>query len=257
MYHHEFVEFRRDDDGRATEAIVAGISFKRRNLAGEGKRTFTINPIGPIDRLRKIALASEPPQERGDFRESDLVDLASLDDSLKFDIRYASSNNFMQTPFYTMPKALMQRPAAEALVQAHRSLRRHGLGLMIHDTYRPWHVTKMFWDATPESMKHFVANAAEGSRHNRGCAADVTLFDLATGKPVEMTGQYDEFSERSYPDYVGGTSLQRWHRELLRDVMEAQGFTVYEYEWWHFDYKAWRQYRIENRTFEEILGGSQ
>ncbi len=178
MYHDEFVQFRRDETGGATEAIVAGISFKRRQLAGESGRTFAINPLGPADRLRAIALAAQPPQEKGEFRDSDLVDLASLDDSLKFDIRYASDNNFMQMPFYTMPKALMQRPAAESLVRAHRSLSRHGYGLMIHDTYRPWHVTKMFWDATPESMKHFVANAAEGSRHNRGCAADVTLFDL-------------------------------------------------------------------------------
>ena len=58
----------------------------------------------------------------------------------------------------------MQRPAAEALVRAHDWLKQRGYGLLIHETYRPWHVTKMFWDATPESMKHFVANAAEGSR---------------------------------------------------------------------------------------------
>lgn len=254
MYHGEEVQFVRDASGRATAAIVAGIAFPRRSVAGEGTRTFTINPLGPVDRLREIAMAAEPPPQRGEFRDSDLVDLASLDATLKFDIRYASANNFMQVPFYTMPKALLQRPAAEALVRAHRSLRRHGVGLLIHDTYRPWHVTKMFWDATPESMKRFVANAAEGSRHNRGCAADVSLFDLATGEPVEMTGQYDEFTERSYPDYVGGTSQQRWYRELLRDAMEAQGFSVYEYEWWHFDYRDWRHYRIENRTFEEILG---
>ena len=91
----------------------------------------------------------------------------------------------------------------------------------------------MFWDATAEEMKHFVADPSEGSRHNRGCAVDLTLFDLETGEPVSMVGQYDEFSERSYPNYMGGTSLQRWHREFLRDAMETEGFTVYEFEWWH------------------------
>ena len=138
---------------------------------------------------------------------------------------------------------------------SHHGLNDEGYGLLLHDAYRPWHVTKMFWDATPADMQDFVANPNQGSRHNRGCAVDLTLYDLETGEPIEMVGLYDEFSERSYPDYQGGTSLQRWHRELLRDAMEAEGFTVYDKEWWHFDYKDWKQYRIGNQTFEEIDAG--
>ena len=80
--------------------------------------------------------------------------------------------------------------------------------------YRPWYVTKVFWDATPDDKKLFVADPSKGSRHNRGAAVDLTLYDLKTGKPVEMVGTYDETTDRSYPDYPGGTSLQRWHREL-------------------------------------------
>ncbi len=113
----------------------------------------------------------------------------------------------------------------------------------------------MFWDATPEDMKIFVANPANGSRHNRGAAVDLTLFDLATGQPVRMVGGYDEFSDRSFADYWGGTSLQRWHRRLLRDVMEAEGFDVYEFEWWHFDYRDWSEYPISNLTFQQIKNG--
>jgi len=67
-----------------------------------------------------------------------------------------------------------------------------------------------------------------------------------------MVGGYDEMSDRSYADYPGGTSLQRWHRDLLRREMEAEGFAVYEAEWWHYDYKDWRKYPIGNVTFEEI-----
>jgi len=74
----------------------------------------------------------------------------------------------------------------------------------------------------------FVADPAQGSRHNRGCAVDLTLYDLATGKPIEMPGTYDEMSPRSFPNYPGGTSLQRWHRDLLRRAMESEGFAVYE-----------------------------
>jgi serine beta-lactamase-like protein LACTB len=110
----------------------------------------------------------------------------------------------------------------------------------------------MFWDATPQTQRGFVADPAKGSRHNRGCAADVTLYELSTGKAVEMVSGFDEFSDRAYPNYPGGTSLQRWHRQILRDAMEAEGFTVYENEWWHFDYKDWRKYPILNSQFENI-----
>ena len=146
----------------------------------------------------------------------------------------------------------MQRPAAEAVVRANARLKQRGLGLLVHDAYRPWHVTKMFWDATPDDLKDFVANPANGSRHNRGCAVDITLYDLASGEPIQMVAGYDEFSPRSFPQYPGGTSRQRWHRELLRRTMESEGFAIYEYECWHFDFKDWKQYRIGNVTFEQI-----
>jgi D-alanyl-D-alanine dipeptidase len=113
-------------------------------------------------------------------------------------------------------------------------------------------VTKLFWDATPPEGKIFVADPAQGSRHNRGCAVDLTLYDLKSGKPIEMPGTYDEMSERSFPNYPGGTSLQRWHRDLLRWAMESEGFTVYEHEWWHFDYKDWHEYPILNLPFEKL-----
>jgi D-alanyl-D-alanine dipeptidase len=110
----------------------------------------------------------------------------------------------------------------------------------------------MFWDGTPADKHVFVADPAQGSRHNRGCAVDLTLYDLATGAPIRMTGGYDEMTDRSYPLYPGGTTLQRWHRDLLRHAMEAQGFRVYEAEWWHFDYNDWRSYPIGNLTFERL-----
>jgi len=127
-----------------------------------------------------------------------------------------------------------------------------GYGLLVHDGYRPWYVTKVFWEATPDDKKIFVADPSKGSRHNRGAAVDLSLYDLKTGKPIEMVSTYDETTDRAHPDYPGGTSLQRWHRNLLRAAMEAEGFTVYEAEWWHFDYKDWQRYRIGTERFESI-----
>jgi D-alanyl-D-alanine dipeptidase len=113
-------------------------------------------------------------------------------------------------------------------------------------------VTKIFWDATPEDKHGFVANPARGSRHNRGCAVDLTLFDLETGNAVEMPSVYDEMSERARPTYTGGTPEQRRLRDHLRAAMEAEGFAVEETEWWHFDYKDWKLYPIGNDTFDKI-----
>jgi serine beta-lactamase-like protein LACTB len=257
LYMGEKLIFTRDADGRATQVEAANVVFRRRPIDGENGETFRIRPVRPVEEIRREALAATPPEEKGDFRKPDLVDLTTLDDTIKLDLRYATTNNFLSTPLYTSAKAYMQQPAAEALVRVHKKLAEQGYGLLIHDAYRPWHVTKMFWDATPEKQHIFVADPAKGSRHNRGCAVDLTLYDRKTGRPVVMTGGFDEMSDRSYPDYLGGTSLQRWHRDLLRRSMEAEGFTVYEAEWWHFDYKDWKQYAIGNRTFEEIAAGKE
>jgi D-ala-D-ala dipeptidase len=113
-----------------------------------------------------------------------------------------------------------------------------------------WYVTKVFWDATPFEDHIFVADPQIGSRHNRGCAVDLTLYDLSTGRSVEMPGLYDEMSPRSFPDFPGGTSLQHCYGDLLRRAMESEGFTVYEDEWWHFDFKDWKYYPILNVPFE-------
>ena len=256
LYMGEKLTFTRDETGRATQASLNGVVFKRRNVAPHEGNVFRIVPQRPIDELRAEALAASPPDESRDLRESDLVELTTLDPTIKLDIRYASANNFMGVPFYEEPRAFLQRPAAEALVRAHQDLKAHGFGLFVHDGYRPWQVTKMFFDATPDSLKLFVADPTQGSRHNRGCAVDLTLYDLATGAPVEMPSGYDEFTARAYPDYPGGTARPRYHREILRDAMEAHGFTVYEAEWWHFDYKDWREYPIMNVEFGEIGGGN-
>jgi D-alanyl-D-alanine dipeptidase len=256
--------FDRDATGRATQLAVDSVvaearpsgraqsEYKRRQIEPESGNQLHVTPQRPVADLMKEALNAQPPNETGEFRETDLVELTKLDPTIRLEVRYATTNNFLGTKFYSQARAFMQRPAAEAVARANQKLKEYGYGLLIHDAYRPWYVTKVFWDATPEDKHIFVADPAKGSRHNRGCAVDLTLYDLKTKKPIEMVSTYDETTARAYPDYPGGTSLQRWHRKLLRDVMESEGFTVYEAEWWHFDYKDWQKYRIGNVRFEEI-----
>src|SRR3712207_2736438 len=150
-----------------------------------------------------------PPKEEGAFLKPDLVELRKLDRTIKLDVRYATANNFAGRAVYKEARAFLQRPAAEALVRAHRALKKHGYGLLVFDGYRPWRVTKLFWEITPEDKKQFVADPAKGSRHNRGCAVDLTLYDLRTKREVEMPSGYDEMTERAHADYTGGTDEQR------------------------------------------------
>ena len=246
------VHFAGEAQGHAGGISIDNVMFQRRKLGPEDGQSFRIQPTRSIDELRKEALAATPPNENDHFRQPDLVDIAALDPAIHLDIRYATTNDFLGTPVYTQARAFLQRPAADALLRALRRLQPYGYALLIHDAYRPWYVTKIFWDATPLEGKIFVADPAQGSRHNRGCAVDLTLYERKTGNPVQMPGTYDEMSPRSFPDYPGGTSLQRWHRDLLRWAMESEGFTVYDHEWWHFDYKDWREYPILNVPFEGL-----
>lgn len=213
---------------------------------------FHVTPVRPVAELLPLALAATPPAETGDFRPADLVELTALDPAIRLDIRYAGTHNFLGTPVYSQARAFLQRPAAEALVRVERSLAREGYGLLVHDGYRPWYVTKIFWDAMPPELHKYVADPAEGSRHNRGCAVDLTLYDLKTGRAVAMPSLYDEPTERAWPTYSGGTAAERRRRDLLRAHMEAEGFTVYEFEWWHFDFRDWKSYRIGNVRFEDL-----
>ena len=203
--------------------------------------------------LAAAAGVAGPPQEAGTFRVPDLVELSTLDPTIRLDVRYATPGNFTGRAVYPEARVFLQRPAAEALVRVQRALREKGYGLLVFDGYRPWRITKLFWDITPSEKRTFVADPAKGSKHNRGCAVDLSLAELASGKEVVMPGAYDEMTERSYPTYAGGTPAQREARDLLRAAMEREGFFVYAYEWWHFDFKDWRTYSILDVPFSEIV----
>src|SRR5579863_2747557 len=226
--------------------------YVRADAGADPKSFYRVTPVKPLEELRAEAKAAKPPAEKGPFRKPELVELTKIDPEFHLDIGYATSNNFLSTPVYSQARAFMQRPAAEALVRAAQKLKPMGYGLLIHDAYRPWYVTKIFWDATPAEGHIFVADPQKGSKHNRGCAVDLTMYDLSSGAAVEMPGLYDEMSERSFPDFPGGTWRQRWQRDLLRKAMESEGFTVDAHEWWHFDYKDWTRYPILNVGFEEV-----
>jgi D-alanyl-D-alanine dipeptidase len=168
------VRFERQRSGGIV-LVTGKMSLDRLDYGIDAKNVARIKPVRSIEELRKEALAASPPIETGKFRVPELVELSPLDPSIHLDIRYATSNDFLGTPVYSQARAFLQRPAAEALLRIHQKLKPLGYGLLIHDAYRPWYVTKIFWDATPPEGKIFVADPAQGSRHNRGCAVDLAL----------------------------------------------------------------------------------
>jgi beta-lactamase class D/D-alanyl-D-alanine dipeptidase len=215
------------------------------------KRTILISACLVFLAL-SLAVSSPAQQQYLNKKEADLIELNKLDRSIKLDIRYATANNFVGKPVYSEARAFLQRPAAEAVVRVNKLLKKQGLGLVVFDGYRPWTITRLFWDVVTLDQRKFVADPASGSKHNRGCAIDLSIYNLKTGELLDMPSGYDEFTERASPAYKGGTELQTKNREMLRSLMEAEGFTVNPNEWWHFDYKGWQDYAIYDIPFSVI-----
>ena len=172
--------------------------MRQKNLPG-----FTVTALCLIILSCASARAFQsigPPKEQNK-READLIELTKLDKSIKLDIRYATKNNFVGRAVYPEARAFLQRPAAEAVVRVHQVLKKQGLGIVIYDGYRPWAITKLFWEVVREDQRKFVADPAKGSKHNRGCAIDLGIYNFKTGLAIPMPSGYDEFTERASPDY--------------------------------------------------------
>jgi zinc D-Ala-D-Ala dipeptidase len=231
-----------------TALVLGGVMLPKRDIGAETLAKMQAWYRGrDFDALRREARAATATVDPEASRAADLAEVAQLDPTIRVRLAYATRSNFAGQIFYEAgAKLYLQRPAAQALARAAITLRRQGYGLLLHDGYRPWHVTKMFWDAMPEEGRLYVANPARGSRHNRGAAIDLTLYDLKSGREVIMPSGVDEPAPKSYARAASGTSAQRAARDTLRKAMEAEGYKVFTEEWWHFDYGDWRSYPIMN-----------
>ncbi|MBL0924446.1 MAG: M15 family metallopeptidase [Sphingomonadaceae bacterium] len=182
-----------------------------------------------------------------------LVELVKLDPAIRLDMRYAATNNFTGRVLYKEARAFLTMPAANAVVRASRAAQGEGFGLTIFDAYRPWRVTKQLWDATPPGpKKNYVANPKRGSKHNRGCAVDLSLHDLKTGLLVEMPTEFDDFSEKAHRDFMAASPAAIANRARLQRYLEAEGFTGLSNEWWHFDFDGWENFPVMDVPFDRI-----
>ena len=180
-----------------------------------------------------------------------LIEIKNEISNAKLDIKYATQTNLTKRPVYRLAKAFARKPVVEALKNVQAELNQQGLGLKFFDGYRPYAVTCIFYAEIRDTT--FVAAPWRGSKHNRGCALDLTIVDLKTGKELDMPSAYDETSERAFQSYDKCTSIQAKNRALLRDVMVKHGFLIYPWEWWHYDFKGWEQYDIMDIDFEKLV----
>lgn len=178
----------------------------------------------------------------------ELVDLEEVS-GIPLDIRYATENNFMGEQLYPVAKAVLRKPAAESLTEVQEELGDQGIGLKVFDGYRPYEVTERIWE--PYQDPDYVADPAEGSRHNRGCAVDLTLVD-GNGEELLMPTDFDDFSERVGHDYEDLPEEAIRNRDLLREAMESHGFVALETEWWHYDYQDFERFELLNLSLESV-----
>lgn len=179
-----------------------------------------------------------------------LIDLEKAVPGIVLDIRYATDNNFTHKKVYTSSRAFARLMVARALSGVELELKKKGLGLKVFDAYRPYAATMLFWDIIHDTA--YVASPMGGSRHNRGCAVDVTLINLKTGKELQMPTPFDDFTAKAGATYAQISEEAAKNRKSLIDVMSKYGFTVYPSEWWHFDFKNWKDYELMDLSFEEL-----
>ena len=183
-------------------------------------------------------------------KNKQLIEIKKHIPTIKLDIRYAGKNNFAKQAVYKQARAFARLPVVDALENVQDELKKSGYGLKIFDGYRPYSVTVKFFAIA--SDKTFVANPKDGSRHNRGCAIDLTLIDLRTGKELEMPTPYDSFAAEAASDFNNLPAKIIQNRTLLRDTMEKHGFRVLNNEWCHFDFIGWQNYDLLDIAFEDL-----
>lgn len=182
--------------------------------------------------------------------QKELVDLEKHIPGIVLDIRYATTNNFTKEKIYNLPKAYARKSVADALRNAQQEFRTLGYGIKVFDAYRPYKATVKFYEVYKDTT--YVASPYRGSRHNRGCAIDMTLINLKTGAELKMPTEYDSFRKEAWPSTPVKDPEVKKNRDLIIAVMKKYGFRVNSSEWWHFDFNGWKNYEVLDIDFEEL-----
>lgn len=222
-------------------ALLLGSSLTTTWAQQQPENKYGLNVIADFN-LYKKQIATN--------KDLTLVEIKKEIPSVVLEVRYATTNNFMQEVMYKQARAFARKPVVAQLKLIQAELKKHGYGLKIYDGYRPYDVTLAFYEKA--TNKKFVANPAKGSKHNRGCAIDLSIIDLKTGKDVPMPTPYDSFEDAAAANYSNLPAHIIKNRDFLIEVMEKHGFKVLAHEWWHFDFVGWEKYDLMDIPFEKL-----
>jgi D-alanyl-D-alanine dipeptidase len=182
----------------------------------------------------------------------EMMELKQLVPNIKYDLAYAQKSNFTKHRLY--PKRLkstyLRKEPALALAKIAEELAVKGLGILVWDAYRPYFVTERFWKLIHD--ERYVANPIKGSGHNRGIAIDMTLYELSSGTLIDMPTGFDDFSENAHHGYQNISEINIKNREILKGVMEKNGFIKFETEWWHYSWPSPSKYDVLNIPFSQL-----
>ena len=183
---------------------------------------------------------------------NEMLELKKLIPSIILDLRYATTNNFMQYKLYDKANATyMRKQPAHALIQVQKILNEKGLGIKIFDAYRPYSITKKMWELIHDTR--YVANPAQGSGHNRGVSIDLTIINLSTGKELNMGTGFDNFTDSAHHSFTPNFSAEIIaNRTLLLTTMLNSGFKKLETEWWHYSWISNKQYDVLDFSFKQM-----
>lgn len=209
-------------------------------IAASGQKPPTISKISQY----RASIKEHPVKH--------MKELKKVIPSIKYDLVYATDHNFMKQAMYPKRTSItfLRSDAAAALQAIQNELGRKGLGLKIFDAYRPWSVSKKFWDMVQD--ERYVANPARGSNHNRGTAVDLTIIDLKTERELDMGTGFDNFTDTAHHDFKNLAPDILNNRNLLKTVMEANGFSAYNEEWWHYTFKTDIKFEVLDLPFKKL-----
>ena len=228
------VHFERDSDGNGIVCKIGGKRFARSFFPGEGNRVYQLEANADYQSLKAEAPKAAIPSKLRQGQVSRLVRMRSVVPNVRFDLRYAGTNNIFGVPLYDASEAYAEAETSAALKKAADKLAIHGYGLLVWEGYRPWYVSRLAYELLPKDKKGMLPAPDKGEDRNTGRTVGVSLYDLASGEAVQMISDFDEVSLRQFPGFAGGTERQRNLRDMLAAVMKDCGFNQGKEEWWHF-----------------------
>ncbi|OIR00727.1 D-alanyl-D-alanine dipeptidase [mine drainage metagenome] len=221
--------------------VITNECISQQNISLNDKHTA--NEINNINTFKSLSALDSNKR---------MIDLCARIKDIQIDLRYASVNNFMHRKMYPSKTnfSFLRLPVANALHLVQEKLKQKGLGLKIFDAYRPYDVTKKFWELVHD--ERYVANPAKGSGHNRGIAVDLTIIDLQTKQELNMGTGFDNFSDSAHQSFINFPQQVLDNRKLLKQTMQQFGFIPLETEWWHYSWPHAEQFEILNISFKEL-----